>query len=492
MQKILSTIENKKKSKKDIFYSSSAVFWAVFNRSKKIDTSISFLNHFLLKREIKSVSLRISLRDFSGNLLKEKIIEISNPITYTFSISEFLNSDVEQGEYAIYAEFTSDKNLAVPFCATSMFVSSPTTIDHVHSYGRAIEVNEISSPIDFNQSHEAGWTIYPNEKINNFAILHTGRLFSDLNLIISIYKKGKKIFEDKYKELSVNPFSTLKLELNELLKRSKEGLLAKKIILNSEYGDLDAKIKIEGLKGSFPRMLFVATANTKQKNYPSSTDFDFINFTHSNFDFNEAYQPKSIKNYGYLNNPAYPEGISQSGFRYYPCKDLNKILLGKETVNTNPKALASLSSKKISSDQKIPSRIVGSNWAKWAKSPIIGDCSTGTYIIEYTMIDSYWHWGLLNPSPDKLNSIISMLNPFSQEDENHKFELNLYGEKGIIENKSIIFKGKNYSIKFDNKYFNPSNGSIWYSLTGKGVGSFNTFATIYFPNLSDGSVEHSY
>ena len=78
MQKIVSTLENKKQSKEAIFYSSSAVFWCVINRPKGIDTSISFLNHFLLKRDIKSVTLRLALRNLSGDLIREENIEISN------------------------------------------------------------------------------------------------------------------------------------------------------------------------------------------------------------------------------------------------------------------------------------------------------------------------------------------------------------------------------------------------------------------------------
>ena len=54
------------------------MFWCVINRPKGIDTSISFLNHFLLKRDIKSVTLRLALRNLSGNLIREENIEISN------------------------------------------------------------------------------------------------------------------------------------------------------------------------------------------------------------------------------------------------------------------------------------------------------------------------------------------------------------------------------------------------------------------------------
>ena len=54
--------------------------------------------------------------------------------------------------------------------------------------------------------------------------------------------------------------------INILKYNGASGIFIKETIFNSEYGEIDAKVKIDGLKGSFPRMLFVATANTKQKN----------------------------------------------------------------------------------------------------------------------------------------------------------------------------------------------------------------------------------
>ena len=64
-------------------------------------------------------------------------------------MSELIQEEIDCGEFAIFLEFTSDKNLAVPFCVVSMSILSPNTIDHIHTYGRAIEVNEINSQMIF-------------------------------------------------------------------------------------------------------------------------------------------------------------------------------------------------------------------------------------------------------------------------------------------------------------------------------------------------------
>ena len=188
-------------------------------------------------------------------------------------------------------------------------------------------------------------------------------------------------------------------------------------------------------------MLFAATANLHSDEKATTTNFEYINFTHSNFNFDKASQPLSEENFGYLNNPAYPKKIQECGFRYYPSNDLEKIEFENKKVNSLPIYLPPLSTKKIVSKKKIPSRIVSSNWVRWQKFHYF-DCSTGTFIIEYTKGKSFWHWGLLNPS-NKFESIISLLNPFSSEDSHHSFELILTGEQGLIKKKNFLLKGKN-------------------------------------------------
>ena len=67
MQKIESTLENKIRQQSQTIHSSSTVFWGLVNKEKKIDTRISFLNHFLLKRNIPSVSMRLCVRTMDGS-----------------------------------------------------------------------------------------------------------------------------------------------------------------------------------------------------------------------------------------------------------------------------------------------------------------------------------------------------------------------------------------------------------------------------------------
>lgn len=490
-QNIISTADNQRQQKSNIFYSSSTVFWCVFNRKKKIDTSISFLNHFLLKKNINSVSMRLSIREMNGELVNEVVREINEPKAYSFSISNLISNNISKGEYVAYIEFTSEKNLNVPFCAVVMTITSPNSVDQVHTYGRALEVNEINSPIDFSTSYESGWTIYPQDKSSNCAILHNGRLFSEIDCQLFIFKNGSKISEINLNKKKLVPFSTLKIDLEKIIENQKNYEL-QKIINNATHGEIDAKIIIKGLKGCFPRLLFVATYKENEKN-TGFYDFDFINITHSNFDFNNAKQPKSKGKYGFINNPFYPIGIEDSGFRYYPSSDLKDLYFKENTkIDSYPLSLIPLSSLKILSLNKIPSRIVGASWVQWKNEKFIKECSTGTFIIEYNESSAYWHWGLLSSSSKDFDACISLLNPYSEKNKENNFKLRIYGENGLIKTEMIKFKGTHFCINFDAAELEVSTSKIWYAITGEGVGKFNIFSTSYFPDMRDGTIEHAF
>ena len=75
---IESTLENKLRQKGLINYSSSAVFLVIKNTKKQIDTQISLVNHFLLKRNISDVVADIYLHNLSGDLINKKSINISS------------------------------------------------------------------------------------------------------------------------------------------------------------------------------------------------------------------------------------------------------------------------------------------------------------------------------------------------------------------------------------------------------------------------------
>lgn len=493
MQKIESTIDNKRRQKESIFNSSSTVFWCIANKEKKIDTIISFLNHFLLKRNISSVSMRLSLRNMDGGLLVEKIENINEPKVYSFSVLKLLeNVNISKGEFSLYIEFSSSGNLAVPFCAVTSEIVSPRTFDIVHTYGRALECSEYGSKIDFETSYETGWCIWNfGSKLKNHLVFHNGRLHSNVTFELSIFENGNEFITLNKVRKKFNPFESFRILLEDEIIKHKDKNLIQNKINKAAKGSIDVKIKIDGLKSTFPRLLYVCTKHDDSREDSSLNSFKKINFTHSNFDFDRATQPKSKANYGYINNPKYPSGI-ESGFRYYPCKDLENIKVDGFKDNSLPLNINNNASISVLSDSPISSRLIGSNWSIWDDKDFIKDCSTGTFIIEYEQNSGFWHWGRLIPKGRNISSILSLINPFANDNEEYSFKISVFDDFGKCFEKTVNFKGPEFYLEFPSKLdFLIEDGS-WYSVTGENVGKFNIFSTCYFDNLNDGTTEHSF
>ena len=492
MQKIESTLENKKRQKSQTIHSSSTVFWCLVNKKKQIDTRISFLNHFLLKRNIPSVSMRLCVRLMNGNLIKEFIDEIFEPRVYSYSLLDLLAElEIFKGEFAVYIEFTSSHNLGVPFCAVTSEIVSPTTVDIVHTYGRALETQEIGSKIDFEDSYETGWSLWNvGRNFSNHLIFHNGRLHANVKFYLVLLLKGNQIASLEPVQATLPPFATHRLNLELFLSSISNGADLLAIIQGADEGDIDIKLKIEGLKSAFPRLLFVCTHTPNMACADSVDSMDKINFTHSNFDFDCAQQPKSSLSHGFINNPNYPDGV-ESGFRYYPCKELcNLSTVDSSKINSKPIPMKEFSSLLVSSESPIASRIVGANWSRWRGSDLIKECSTGTFIVEYIQHSGYWHWGRLMPRGEGFCAIVTIINPFAKADESYSFALSIYSDFGLCHEESIEFRGPKASIEFTSDV--ACGNGAWYVLTGEGVGKFNVFGTAFFNDLSDGTVEHAF
>ena len=80
---IVSTFKNYDLQKKTFFKSSSSVFFGVYNSSQNLDTEISFLNHFILKRGIKDVVAKIELRCSNGKLKKTFDLKLKKKSVYS-------------------------------------------------------------------------------------------------------------------------------------------------------------------------------------------------------------------------------------------------------------------------------------------------------------------------------------------------------------------------------------------------------------------------
>ena len=102
---------------------------------KNCDTWISFINHFLLKRNYTSVALKLSAVDKNGNLLDSVTIQIDKPIVYCLNLTNIF-SNLKANNFLI--DFFSEKNLFIPFPAVIISHFGKDFCNVVHSYNRVL------------------------------------------------------------------------------------------------------------------------------------------------------------------------------------------------------------------------------------------------------------------------------------------------------------------------------------------------------------------
>lgn len=108
---------------------------------------ISFLNHFLIKRNYENVTLKITAISCKGKFKSSKSIEINEPRVYTFCLEELFQDSADTGEYLV--EFFSTKNLFIPYPAVMINHVGKDFINTVHAYNRVLndifEDDEVNS-----------------------------------------------------------------------------------------------------------------------------------------------------------------------------------------------------------------------------------------------------------------------------------------------------------------------------------------------------------
>ena len=77
------------------------------------DVSISFLNHFLIKRGITSVGCKVTAIDNNGKRITSRLTTIDQPRVYTM----YLQRDFVPNATSFLVEFFSSENISVPFPA---------------------------------------------------------------------------------------------------------------------------------------------------------------------------------------------------------------------------------------------------------------------------------------------------------------------------------------------------------------------------------------
>ena len=95
---------------------------------------ISFLNHFLIKRNYPKVACQITAIDPEGHRIEARLFEITEPRVYTIPLTGMVDAAV--GTYLV--EFFAAENLFIPFPAVVINHRSKGFLNSVHSYNRVL------------------------------------------------------------------------------------------------------------------------------------------------------------------------------------------------------------------------------------------------------------------------------------------------------------------------------------------------------------------
>ena len=154
----------------------------------KAQTWVTFVNHFLLKRNYKSVALKIVAIGGEGEFIDSNTLEIYEPKVYSYNLSKLFYNNKKIKNYLI--EFYSDKNLFIPFPAVIVSHRGKDFCNIVHSFNRVL--NDVFENDEINQEvvAESSFEVKVNRKFDTFFNVATGMNSVKGNLKIS-YEKNK-------------------------------------------------------------------------------------------------------------------------------------------------------------------------------------------------------------------------------------------------------------------------------------------------------------
>jgi len=134
------------------------------------DVSISFLNHFLIKRNITSVGCKVTAIDNNGKRITSQLTTIDQPRVYTM----YLQRDFVPNAASFLVEFFSSENIFIPFPAVMVNHRTKSAHSGVHSFNRVLA--DVFEDDDVNAIHvqEAAIDIVQNPDLSTFFVLAAG------------------------------------------------------------------------------------------------------------------------------------------------------------------------------------------------------------------------------------------------------------------------------------------------------------------------------
>lgn len=283
-------VKNPNSLKNNQILRSSAIF--PFIISKSLDTKILFMGYWLIKRNIKDIILKVSLRSKEGVKIKEEFKNIKQVKAFSISVKKLLkfqsNSIIRSG--SIELEIFSKTNMVYPYPAIVVNYEGKNSSTVVHTCGRIYNNKEDFKANNQQQVSETGIDIIPNRNFLPFFAFVNGKTkVSNTNLKIKVINYLGEVLIKKIFIKYLKPYETKFVYfLNE---NEKKFLRQKK-----------GTVKIDhSFKSFFPRFL---SGNIEKNNHNSSLTHTY--YDTSNLKDKNTFWPNPNKKIFYDSSVSFP------------------------------------------------------------------------------------------------------------------------------------------------------------------------------------------
>jgi hypothetical protein len=189
-------------------FRSSAIF--PFVVSKNLKTNIFFLGYWLIKRNIKEITLLGTIRNERGNILKREKLTISQVKAYKIDIKDLLPFEYKKSFIgSIELEVFSSQDMVYPYPAFVVNFEGKNTSSVVHTCGRIYNSYEDQLSNTDIRTEESGFDIFENKNFEPFFSFVNGSYKSknkSIKLTLINYLGQKKIKIIKFKK--IYPYET--------------------------------------------------------------------------------------------------------------------------------------------------------------------------------------------------------------------------------------------------------------------------------------------
>ena len=178
---------------------------------------ISFINHFLLKRQYSNVACKITAIGTNGKKLKSKLHKIDKPIVYNFKLTGMVTDPVSN--YMV--EFFAPDNMFIPFPAVMINHRGKNFINQVHAFNRVL--NDVFEDDDINshQVKEASIDLVVNEDTDTFLLFTTGPLPCKDSLEIEVITPNQSMIKNF--DIDLPRFGVKRVEFKKLFQQIQNG-----------------------------------------------------------------------------------------------------------------------------------------------------------------------------------------------------------------------------------------------------------------------------